>query len=154
MSLYLAIPLWIFLALFLSFLAYFMFAPWEVAYRRHGDAILRAQVEALPPYGADHLLQLSVVSQDRLDVSADYSRGEECASILDYYRQLALAHGWTFMQTDYRPGYATDHYTGVFEGYRAELVLYCDPNSSGYGLYVTSSSQLCFWYVQLSQQKG
>jgi hypothetical protein len=143
--LFIGLPILIFGVLFLSFMAYFMFAPWEVAYRRHGGEVLRAQVEALPPYGADYLLQLSVVTQDRLDVTADYSRDEECAPILDHYRQLAPTHGWTFVETDYRAGYARDHYTGVFEGYRAELVLACDPNTSDYDLYVSSSSQLCFW---------
>jgi len=153
MSIYLAIPLWAFAALFLCFMAYYFFAPWEVAYRRHGGEVLRAQVEALPPYNTEQLLQLSVDSLDGLKLTADYSRTEECASIFDYYRQLAPAHGWTFIQTDYS-GYASDHYAGVFEGYRADLVLACDPNTSEYGLYVSSSSQLCFWYCPAEPTDG
>jgi hypothetical protein len=153
--LFLGLPLLIFGVLFLSFMAYFLFAPWEVAYRRHGGEVLRAQVEALPPYGADdHLLQLTVVTQDRLDVTANYSRDEDCAPILAYYRQLAPAQGWTFVQTDYQAGYATDHYAGVFEGYRAELALDCDPNTLEYGLYVSSSRNFASGPVRLSQRKG
>jgi hypothetical protein len=44
--------------LFLTFTAFY-FAPWEIAYREHGATILRAQVEALPPYNTDRQKQVN-----------------------------------------------------------------------------------------------
>jgi hypothetical protein len=77
--------------LLLTFTAVY-FTPWEISYRQHGAAVLRAG-EALPPYNTDRLQQVNSVSQHGVTVTAYYSRNELCAPVLDYYRQIAPTHG-------------------------------------------------------------
>jgi hypothetical protein len=71
------------LLLFLSFMAYYFLAPWEVAYRIHATAVYQAQIEAMPPHNTDHLQQVLVRNRDGLSVLAEYSRNELCAPVLD-----------------------------------------------------------------------
>jgi hypothetical protein len=131
---------------FFTFTSYYFLAPWEVAYRQHAAAVYRAQVEALPPYNTSTLRStregLSVRSRDGLSVLASYICSESCDSALDYYRQIAPAHGWTYLGKEPPYSDSTDHYTGVFEGYQADLEIGRD--SLGYSLYVRGPT-VCWW---------
>jgi hypothetical protein len=149
------LPILTCVVLFFSFFLYYMLAPWEVAYRQHVAAVLQAQIEALPPYNTDRLQQILVRSRDGLSVSADYSRHEVCAPIMGYYRQLTPAHGWTYTRSERYASHTSvnnidtsesiDYYDGHFEGYQATLMLDCSMATFGYGILVTSKSQLCLW---------
>jgi hypothetical protein len=139
-SLLFFIPLLTCLVLFFSFDVYYHNAPWEIAYRQRGVEVLRAQVEALPPYNTDRLAQV-LANQENLSVLGNYSRNEPCEPVFAYYRQIAPEHGWTYARTD-QPA---DYYAGVFEGYRAELELDCDASEFGYGILVIETLPLCFW---------
>jgi hypothetical protein len=125
---------------FLTFTAYYFLAPWEVAYRQHFTAVYRAQVEALPPYVTGQLQYISVRNRDGLDVFAQYGCFDSCDSALDYYRQIAPAHGWTYLGKDFP--HTTDRYSGVFEGYQANLEI--DLDNFGYSLYVRGPT-FCLW---------
>jgi len=129
---------------FFTFTSYYFLAPWEVAYRQHAAAVYRAQVEALPPYNTSTLRStlegLLVRSKDGLSVLASYICSESCDSVFDYYRQIAPAHGWTYLGKEFP--HTTDRYSGVFEGYQADLEI--DRDSLGYGLSVTGPS-VCLW---------
>jgi hypothetical protein len=139
---------------FLEFMAYCFLAPWEVAYREHAAAVFHAQVVALPPYDTDELQQILVGSRDDLLILAQYSRHELCAPVLDHYRQITPAHGWTYMRTERRTSHTpvnnidtsdtTDFYSGVFEGYSATLEVDCDLSGLGYDLHV-KGPPLCWW---------
>ena len=80
-SLLFFIPLLTCFVLFLSFNIYWFHAPWEIAYRHHGAAVLRAQIEALPIYNTDRPARFTSYSDDRLIVSVDFPRNEPCAPI-------------------------------------------------------------------------
>jgi hypothetical protein len=144
---FVGMPVLILVTLFLTFMAYYFLAPWEVAYREHATAVYQMQIKAMPPYNTDELQQVLVRNRDGLSVLAEYSRHELCAPVLDYYRQIAPAHGWTYLRTKRRSSHTpvnnidtsdtTDYYTGVFEGYRANLEIDCDLSSFGYGLSAT-----------------
>ena len=110
--------------LLLTFTAFY-FTPWEISYRQHG-----------------------------VTVAASYSRNELCAPVLDYYRQIAPTHGWTYTRTVQRSSHTTvndidttntsDYYSGTFEGYVADLVVDCDLSHLGYEIRVSARSDLCF----------
>ena len=52
------------LALFFAFNVYWFHAAWEIAYRHHGAAVLRAQIEALPIYNTDRPARFTDVGRE------------------------------------------------------------------------------------------
>jgi len=141
-SLLFFIPLLTCLVLFLSFNIYWFHAPWEIAYRHHGAAVLRAQIEALPIYNTDRPARFTSYSDDRLIVSVDFPRNEPCAPIFEHYQQVAPANGWTYARMDHD---STDLYFGTFEGYNIELSVYCDSANPGFNISASDNFPLCFW---------
>jgi hypothetical protein len=132
-------------ALLIAFYIYYTSAPWEISYREHASVVLRAQIEALPQYNGDEVRQIAVTSLNHgPSVLAQYSRHESCATVFDYYQQIAPTHGWTYTKTEKQSTYTTEHYSGVFEGYHAAIAVSCDPGIDGYDLDA-NSPYLCLW---------
>lgn len=144
-SLLFFIPLLTCFVLFLSFNIYWFHAPWEIAYRHHGAAMLRAQIEALPIYNTDRPARFTSYSDDRLIVSVNFPRNEPCAPIFDITsKSLQPTAGpmreWTMILL-----ISTSLYFGTFEGYNIELSVYCDSANPGFNISASDNFPLCFW---------
>jgi hypothetical protein len=141
-------------ALFVAFFVYYTSAPWEISYREHSSVVLRAQIEALPPYNGDEVQRISVSSLTRgPSVLAEYSRHEPCVTALDYYRQLVPTHGWTYTKTEKQSTYTSEHHSGVFEGYHVDLAVSCDPSYFAYDLDA-NGPYLCLWSCPPAPQEA